>query len=113
MIGTVKDHLKTLEIRSREVLELSLALDFLSDVARLAEQAAEVDPEDKEGLLFASRRVQNAFSTILDVLHTHAMWISEDLGHLHYKLEKSFRPKTHNPGPEDEEDINSGAGCED
>ena len=113
MINTVKDHLKTIEIGSQEVLELSLALDFLSDVARLAEQAAEADPEDKEGLLFASRQIQNAFFTILDMLHTHTVWISEDLGPLRYKLEKNFRLRTRNPGPEDEEDINSGAGCED
>ncbi len=89
--------MKTLEIRSREVLELSLALDFLSDVVRLTEQAAEADPEDKEGLLFASRRVQNAFSAILDVLHTHAMGISEDLERLRHKLDQSL---AHNPGPD-------------
>ena len=109
-LGSLQDHLKTLETKGREVLELSLALDFLSDVARLAEEVAEADPKDKDGLLFLSRRVQNAFSTILDVLHTHALWISEDLDHLRLKLAQALETKHHKPDPKD---ISSGPGCGD
>ena len=96
------DLLQALNLKRQELTDLSLALDFLSDVARLAEQAAEVDPEDKQGLLFASRRVQNAFSSILDVLHAHAMGISESLERLHQELSRALEPVSQNSNPKEE-----------
>jgi len=52
------------------------------------------------------------------VLKTHTMWMSEDLGHTKYKLEKTIndllaQTKPQKPGPEEEKDINDGCGCED
>lgn len=111
-------HLEDFDIKARELMDVAVALDFLADVARLAEEAREADPKDREGLAFLARKVQDGFSTILDVLKTHTMWMSEDLGHAKYKLEKTVndllaQTKPQKPGPEEEEDINDGCGCED
>ncbi|OAQ21854.1 hypothetical protein [Thermosulfurimonas dismutans] len=106
---------KILETKVHELMDVSLALEVLADVARLAEDVQEVDPEGKLGLSFLAEKVKNSYSTIFK---TYTMWMTEDLGKAKFEIRQAVndllaQTKTQKPGPEEEEDINDGCGCED
>ena len=80
-----------LKIKENELYDVSCTLEFLSWVARLAEEAKNADSEEKTNLSHLSGKVLDGLDQVFDLLHTHTMWMAEDIGREIYVIKKALQ----------------------
>ncbi len=110
--------LMALECKAQRVEEAGLMMDFLAWLTRLLSEAHQVDPQAKTDIGHLALKTFDAMSPVFDVLAHHLDSLQADIKIVRDNLERTFNElKVHTrpqkPGPEEEEDINDGCGCED